>query len=86
MSGTLYSVLMNIEAEMNTAEVILSNVEFRSKSDLLLTVVVPESEMNTAAVILINFEFCYESDFLVTGMGASAHLQKVLLVSRKIVI
>ena len=34
------------EAEMNTAEVILSNVQFWSKSDLLVAVMVPEAEMN----------------------------------------
>ena len=43
------------EAEMNTAEVILSSLEFCSKSDLLVTVMVPEAGMNTAEVIFSNF-------------------------------
>ena len=46
------------EAEMNTAEVILSNFEVCSKSDLLVTVMVPEAEMDTAEVMLSNFRFC----------------------------
>ena len=41
------------EAEMNPAEVILSNFQFCSKSDLLLTIMVPEAEMNAAEVILL---------------------------------
>ena len=45
------------EAEMNTAEVILSNFQFWSKNDLLVAVIVPEAEMNTAEVILSNFQF-----------------------------
>ena len=33
------------EAEMNTAEVILSNFQFWSKSDLLVSLIVPEAEI-----------------------------------------
>ena len=50
--------------EMDTAEVILSNFQFCSKSDLLVTVMVPVDEMDTADVILSNFQSCSKSDFL----------------------
>ena len=46
------------EVEMETAEVILSNFQFCSKSGLLFTVMVPEVEMETVEVILSNFQFC----------------------------
>ena len=45
------------EAEMNTAEVILSNFEFCSKMIWWSQIL---AEMNTAEVILSNFEFCFK--------------------------
>ena len=56
------------EAEMNTAEVILSNFQFWSKSALLVALIVPEAEMNTAEVILSNFQFWSKSDRSVAVM------------------
>ena len=40
--------VVDTEAEMSTAEVILSNFQFWAKSDLLVAVMVPDAEMNKA--------------------------------------
>ena len=59
---------------MNTADVIFSNFEFCGKSDLLVTVMVPEAEMNTAEVILSTFAYCTISALLVIVMVPEAAL------------
>ena len=46
---------MVLEAEMNTVKVISSNLQYWSKGDLLIPVLVTDAEMNTAEVILRNF-------------------------------
>ena len=61
---------------MNTAEVILSNFEFCSKSDLLVTVMVPEPELKTTEVIMSHFEICSKGGLLVTVMVSEVMLNR----------